>query len=532
MSTGFLWIAVILILGGVIATVGDRLGTRVGKARLSLFKMRPRRTATFVTIITGSIISASTWGILLTVDQRLRTGVFEIGRIQKELGRKRVQLDITRQQLEATNKQKTIVEQELVQARTEQKQQQIEAQKQQAAAQKRLAQINQSLRSALSKQIKTQAQLNRTKGQLGQITSQFQKASSQLGTVSQQARKLRVEIKQSQTELQKLIAQRNELKATIAQRDRAIALLDQEIGQRDRAIASRNLVIARREARLKQLEKQQQYLEREALILGSYLQQLRQGNFALFRGQVLADRVVRIIKRSAAREAVDEILREANRTAIELTQPGVEQVTEQVVQPSELQVKRLISQIDDGRDYYVQILSANNYLVGEKSVQILTVVNLNQRVFPAGYVLARITANPKTMTAEELRRRVELLLGASKFSAQQAGIMGDTIQVADNRIQTLIRFLEQLGQYNQAVELKAIATEDTYTAGPLKVELLAVEGGRVLFSTQIEHRIRAPLAPTPKPQLPSSIRSTPRRGGEGEREIGPQGQRGKGAEGR
>lgn len=509
MSTGFLWIAVILILGGVIATVGDRLGTRVGKARLSLFKMRPRRTATFVTILTGSIISASTWGILLTVDQRLRTGVFEIGRIQKELTRRREQLDTTRQQLEATNKQKGQVEQELVQARAEQKQQQIEVQKQQAAAQKRLAQINQSLRTVLTKQIKTQTQLNRTQAQLSQITSQFQKAQAQLSTVSQQARKLRVEIKQSQTELQKLIAQRNELQAILAQRDRAIAKLDREIGQRDRGIAARNLVIAKREARLKELERQQKYLEQEALILGRYLQELRQGNFALFRGQVLAARVVRIVKRSAARAAVDAILREANRNAMQLTQPGVEQVNVQVVQPSEVQVKRLISQIDDGRDYFVQILSANNYLVGEKSVQILTEVNLNQRVFPAGYVLARISANPKTMTTEEVRRRVELLLGASKFSAEQAGIMADTIQIADNRIQTLIRFLEQVQQYNQQVELKAIAAQDTYTAGPLRVELVAVDNGRVILGTKIEQRIRAPLAPAP------IIKPTPRTGGSG-----------------
>lgn len=509
MSTGFLWVVVILILGGVIATVGDRLGTRVGKARLSLFKMRPRRTATVVTILTGAIISASTWGILLAVDQRLRTGVFEIGRIQKELGRKREQLATTRQQLEAANRQKSQIEQELVQARTEQKEQQIQAQKQQAAAQKRLAKINQSLQTVLSKQIKTQAQLNRTRGQLGQVRSQWEQASSRLFTVSQQARKLRVEIKQSQTELQKLVAQRNELQAKIAQRDREIAKLDQEIQQRDRGIEERNQVIAKREIRLKELEKQQQYLEQEALILGRYLQELRQGNFALFRGQVLAARVVRIVRPSAARQAVDAILREANRNAIQLTQPGVDPVSEQVVQPSKAQVDQLIKQIDDGRDYFVQILAANNYLVGEKSVQVLTQVNLNQQVFPAGYVLARVSANSKTMTAEELRRRVELLLGASKFSAQQAGIMGHTIEIADNRIQTLIRFLEQVGQYNQPLELKAIAAVDTYTAGPLKVELVAVDNGRVIFSTKIPPIKKYPLKPTPKLQLPLPTRLKP-----------------------
>ena len=48
----------ILILGGVIATIGDRLGTKIGKARLSLFGMRPKKTAVAITILTGTIISA------------------------------------------------------------------------------------------------------------------------------------------------------------------------------------------------------------------------------------------------------------------------------------------------------------------------------------------------------------------------------------------------------------------------------------------------------------------------------------------
>ncbi len=136
MSTGVIWVVAILILGGVIATVGDRIGTKVGKARLSLFKLRPRKTATVVTILTGTIISASSLGILLAADKRLRDGIFEIGRIQKQLENKRYELENNRKQLEATNQQKIKVEQELAQARAEQKAQQIEAQKQQQAARK------------------------------------------------------------------------------------------------------------------------------------------------------------------------------------------------------------------------------------------------------------------------------------------------------------------------------------------------------------------------------------------------------------
>ena len=511
MSTGFIWIAAILILGAAIATVGDRVGTKVGKARLSLFKMRPRRTATVVTVFTGAIISASTLGILLSVNKQLRTGLFEVGKIQRQLERKREDLETTQRQLEATNKQKSQVEQELTKARAEQKTQQIQAEKQQAAGRKRLAKINQSLQQVLSKQIKTQAQLNRTNNQLSQVTSEYQQAQTRLATVSQQASKLRAEIKQRQKDRQKLLAQLNEVKTQIV--------------ERDREIAKRKLVIAKQEARRQQLEKQKEYLEQATLLLGRYLQELRQGNFALFRGQVLAARVVRVVQPSAARQAVDEILREANRNAIELTQPGVDRVTEQVVQPSNEQVKQLIEQIDDGRDYFVRILAANNYLVGEKSVQIMSQVAVNQKIFPAGYVLAAITSNPRSMTAEEMRRRVDLLLGAANFRAQQAGIMGDTVQIADNRIQTLIRFFEQLQQYNQPLEMKAIAAQDTYTSGPLRVDLVAVDNGQVVFSTRsIAGQPIAVPKPLPSPNRPPSVSPTPGRGISGQGDKGTRGQ--------
>ena len=501
MTTGYILIAAILILGGVIATVGDRIGTKVGKARLSLFKLRPRKTAVVATIVTGSIISGSTLAILFAASEQLRTGVFKLEKIQRNLRQKRQQLANTRQQLEATTNQKSQVERELAQARAEQ----IEAQNRQAQAQKRLAQINQSLQAVIAKQSQTQAelnltqakqsqtqvQLNRTQGQLRQVTSQFQQAKALLKTVSQQARALRSEIQQLQAERQQLIEQRNQVKAQIAklktqiaQRDQEIAKLDQNVEQRDRDIAERDQVIAQRETRLKELETQQEYLERQVAKLERFYQDyqvLRQGNVALERGYVLSAGVVRIDKPEAARQAVEQLLREANRKIIEFTQPSTKPMNQQVLQIPQKQVERLIEQIDDGRDYVVRIRSAGNYVLGEKQVQVFAEAALNQVVFKPGSVLAAISTDPSSMTAKEIQQRVEFLMGASKFRALGAGIMGDAIQI---RIETLIRFIEQLKQYNQAVELKAVAAEVTYTAGPLKVELLAVQNGQVVFSTK------------------------------------------------
>ena len=83
--SGWLLILALLVLGGVLSTLGDRLGSRVGKARLSLFRMRPRRTAVVITVLTGSLISALSLGLMLLVSERLRTGLFELDQLERRL---------------------------------------------------------------------------------------------------------------------------------------------------------------------------------------------------------------------------------------------------------------------------------------------------------------------------------------------------------------------------------------------------------------------------------------------------------------
>ena len=83
--TGWLLILSLLVLGGILSTLGDRLGTRVGKARLSIFKLRPKSTAVLITVFTGSIISAISFAIMVAFNSQLRVGLFELEGIQQKI---------------------------------------------------------------------------------------------------------------------------------------------------------------------------------------------------------------------------------------------------------------------------------------------------------------------------------------------------------------------------------------------------------------------------------------------------------------
>ena len=103
--TGWLLILAVLLLGGVLATIGDRLGSRIGKARLSLFRLRPRSTAVLITVLTGSLISALTLGLMLAVSEQLRIGLFQLDKIESKLSNARKNLDFSVVQLSRSEKQ-------------------------------------------------------------------------------------------------------------------------------------------------------------------------------------------------------------------------------------------------------------------------------------------------------------------------------------------------------------------------------------------------------------------------------------------
>ena len=83
--TAWLKILLLLILGGILSTLGDRLGTKVGKARLSIFKLRPKSTAVLITVFTGSIISAISFATMVIFDRDLRVGLFQLEGIREKI---------------------------------------------------------------------------------------------------------------------------------------------------------------------------------------------------------------------------------------------------------------------------------------------------------------------------------------------------------------------------------------------------------------------------------------------------------------
>lgn len=84
-TSGFFLILVLILLSGVIAYVGDFLGRRIGKRKLSVLALRPRYTAILISIVTGILISTVTLTILSIASQDVRTALFGMEELKGRL---------------------------------------------------------------------------------------------------------------------------------------------------------------------------------------------------------------------------------------------------------------------------------------------------------------------------------------------------------------------------------------------------------------------------------------------------------------
>ena len=475
MTSAWILIAAILLLGGLIAVLGDRLGTKVGKARLRLFKLRPRQTARVVTFVTGLFIAASTLGTLFGLSESLRQGIFQLDDILREKRR---------------------VEGELRQATAEK--QQIETQlssvkTRQAEAEQQLAKINQDFLQAKT-QLKTLsnqadkmraglrsllAERNRGLQQLAHLQEQSQQLQSQLQAREQKIVNQDRILATKEARLKDLEEQQKSLQAKITSRDERILELDRAISNKDAELQARKEKLSKLELQLQLLVKRTRALEKN---YQTFIQELRERQITIVKGQVLASAQVRIVESDAAIEAIDQVLRQANRNATKAIYRDEQHFHQRVIKITKAQVNQVAQKIKDGQDYVMRIVSAGNYVQGENKIGVFIDLALNRKIFESGEELATVSLDSAQKSRADIQERLNWLLAASQFRAQRAGIIGE-IEIGDSSISTLVNFLDEVAESTASLdEMKAIVSDTTYTSGPLKLKIVVIADQKVVIS--------------------------------------------------
>jgi uncharacterized protein (DUF3084 family) len=321
------------------------------------------------------------------------------------------------------------------------------------------SQQSQTLKTEVARLAREQQQLQSDRDNLLSERNQVQ---TRLQAVNQQKQKLEAAVKLTQTQKQQL-----ESAVRTASDQRAQLLQQQQRLQQE---------VASLEGTSKRLGE-----NLEALLL-----RVRGGNITIRTGQVLAAGTFSNIKdKKTSLEMIGALLRQARRNAIVLANPERISPEQQVIQITERDVERLALQLQDGQPYVVRILSAANYLAGESQILVVPQVARNQAVLSPGERLATVTFNPATMSDTQILNRLNELFTQSNRRAIQRGVLPDPVTggVGEFNQIDLFKFVLDLKQSPGELEVTAIAPQAVYTAGPLRLELIATRNQRVILKT-------------------------------------------------
>ena len=414
--SAWLLILALLVLGGVLSTLGDRLGSMVGKARLSLFNLRPRKTAVVITALTGSLISALSLGLMLLVSERLRLGLFQLDQIQAKVREGRVALARSQQDLQANRLELAQNRVELLRSRQERNR--AEQGRQQALQSRSLA--------IASKRV----------------------VAGQLAAAQQRVGSLRQELQPLQNQRQQLERERDRLSRDVKGRDAEIRRTEAELAKVRRSIAAG----------------QQELKGLETKVIA-----LRRGDVVIASGQPLATAKVKLRRGEEAKAVIDTLMQRANQTAFGLLLPG-QKPDRQILLVPRIDVEKLEQYLQRSGTWVVTIRSAANVLRGENRVLAFPDLRPNRPVVRQGESLARTVLEADVRSPEEIRSRMNLLLAASFARAQRQGTLVDGLQFDVTAFNTLGRALSARPQGLQAT-LEAVALVAADTPDPIVVEL-------------------------------------------------------------
>ena len=170
-------ILLLILLSGLVAYLGDQIGMKLGKKRISLFGLRPKYSSIIITVLTGMLIAGISIVILLTAYSGLRQALFNINEVLERLN-----------ELDNRLAERTLELEEL------------------------------------------QAQRDELRDELEEVRIEFDEAEANLEEAQEDIAELETEREQLRDERDELLAERDEL---MAERDELVAERDELLSERD-----------------------------------------------------------------------------------------------------------------------------------------------------------------------------------------------------------------------------------------------------------------------------------------------------------
>ena len=412
---GVVLIGVLAVAGGVIAFVGDYLGTKIGKKRLSIFGLRPRHTSMIITVLTGVAITVLTFGVMAAVSENVRTALFGMEQLNKNMAK-------TQEDLMAASK-------ELLAAREEKQ--------------------------------KTTAALAQAKKDVENMQKEQEKLREESERLAEGNRQL-------ETEKEMLLAQNNELSsanANLAARNDGLSAQNATLAAKNNSLAEQNDNLGAANA---DLTKDNAELTERAQRLRDGLVAVREGSIVYRAGEVIASGVVtgnrapNEVSEDLAKlvEAADNDvkMREGEDGAVWIYPPEYESAIAKIA--------------ESGKNKLVRIAAAGNLVKGEP-VRTSILLFDNDVIYAKNEFVISQTYDVHNLTVDEAENLIMDFLRDANGAAVNKGVLRDPIRgsvgVMDGA--QFYELVDALRPLSGKVVISAFARDDTDAAGPMRLNI-------------------------------------------------------------
>ncbi len=406
MESGWFMLIVLAVMGGLIAYLGDKIGSKVGKRKIKLMGLRPKYTSILVTIMTGISIAVVTLGVMSVLSENARVALFGMNKLRQqqhvlEEQRDRLLAEADKLAREMQEKNDLLADNEVKLASQEEQ----------------LDGANDRLRLTLL--------------DLEQVQAARDDASAQLGIVQTAFNQVHADLATAQGEIE-------ELEHTKAGLTKTVAALD----------------------------------ERNRLLNESMLT-VREGTVLFRVGEVLSSSVLTAGQsQDETRSQLSGIMVNINNMIRQRLNITDEKAVLLYISPDEFErtVQELSNSPKDSK--LIRVTAAGNIITGEPALVHVNIYD-NNLVYNRGREVYT-----EYFTSEEIESGAELqllhFLHNVNRSAQADGILPDPLSGNVGALTAVEMFdaISRMKAYgNTGLTLRAVTTQNIFTAGPLRIEI-------------------------------------------------------------
>lgn len=424
-------VAVVVVLGGLIAFIGDHIGRRIGRKKLTLFGLRPKHTSVVVTILTGIVIAGGTLAALTALSEDVRTAIFHIREIRQALASSETELNALEEQLEAQR------------SRAEQLAVEIEGKTRQ------FNELNANLKKVVAERDAAESRLAQARKALESVERRVQKLQKDYEGAQKSLSEAREQLEFEQARVRTMQGLTERLNSRVVELQNTESQLTESIAR---------------------LWEEYQRLQADLL-------RVRSGDVVYRANEIVLATVMTGRRPEAAlRDELYQFLMRANEharargAAIE----GKEGYALQL--PSQAAFDDAVKFLAEREGLWVvRAVSSGNTLVGEPVVAYLELIP-NELIYKKGEVIARRSIDGKR--ADQIDEEILALLREVNVAAVERGmITNEDGLVGEVPVDAFLATLVAVRQAGRPVTVAARAGQDTYTAqGPLKIQLQVDEG--------------------------------------------------------